>query len=61
MEQLLDAREVAALLGLSRQQIYILSEQGILPSYKIGASRRFAPEDIKAWLETHKQGRVMAS
>lgn len=60
MERLLDASEVAEMLGLSRQQIYVLSERGLIPSFKIGASRRFSPEDIQRWLEERREGRVPA-
>jgi excisionase family DNA binding protein len=60
VEKLIDARQAAELLGLSRQQIYLMSEKGQIPSYKIGFSRRFAIEDIKAWLEERRQGKVPA-
>lgn len=60
LEELVDATRVAALLDCSRQQVYIMAERGLIPSYKIGSLRRFAIEDIKAWLEERRQGRVSA-
>lgn len=60
MEQLLDARRVAALLSCSRQQVYVWAERGELPSFKVGSLRRFALEDIQLWLDKRREGRVPA-
>lgn len=55
-EQLMDARQVAAFLGVSRQQVYVMAERGELPSYKVGALRRFSPEALRVWLEARAEG-----
>jgi excisionase family DNA binding protein len=60
-ERLQTAGEVANLIGCSRQLVYLLAERGELPSYKIGALRRFAAEDVRAWIEAHREGELAAS
>jgi excisionase family DNA binding protein len=59
-ERLMDAREVAAFLGVSRQQVYLLAERGELPSFKIGFLRRFSTQALREWLERHAEGEPAA-
>lgn len=55
LDRLLNAREVAEILGCSRQQVYLLAERGELASFKLGALRRFSLEDVRAWIEEHRE------
>jgi excisionase family DNA binding protein len=47
---LLSAEEVAAVLGVSRTQVYAWSRQGILTSLKLGRRRRFPREAVEAFI-----------
>jgi excisionase family DNA binding protein len=55
LDRLLNAREVAEILGCSRQQVYLLAERGQIASFKLGALRRFSLEDVRAWIEEHRE------
>jgi excisionase family DNA binding protein len=48
-DALWDARDVAAYLKVSRSWVYQRSENGTLPSVRIGGLRRFVPEQIRAF------------
>ena len=48
--------QVAAYLGMSRQWIYKEAELGRLPCYRLGASLRFKPEEVRAFLESSRHG-----
>lgn len=43
-------REAAHALGLSRSTIYVLMENGDLPSVRIGASRRIPTESLRRYI-----------
>lgn len=61
MERLLNARELAELLGMSQDYVYELAASGELPSFKIGGYRKFRASDVEQWLERHREGaRVVA-
>ena len=48
---LLRVEEVAELLSISRSQVYVLLDQGGLPSVRIGQRCRRIPADqLRAWL-----------
>jgi|TARA_A100001015_G_scaffold1323_1_gene1809 excisionase family DNA binding protein len=49
----LTAKEAAAAIGVSVNQLYKLRKQG-LKSFLIGGSRRFTPEDIRAFMEDYR-------
>lgn len=55
MQKLLTVREVAELLGKSREWVYRRSDDGTLPCIRVGRSVRFKPTDLDAWLESHRQ------
>ena len=59
MESMLTARQVAELLGVHENWVYDHAASGDLPSYKIGGSRRFDPEELHDWIEQQREnGRV---
>jgi excisionase family DNA binding protein len=55
MESMLTAREVAELLGVHENWVYDHAASGDLPSYKIGGTRRFDREEIRRWIEQHRE------
>jgi excisionase family DNA binding protein len=57
MENLpLTVDEVAKILRVSRQTIYVLCREGKLPHFKVGTKLRFKKQDIDAL--TNTQGEV---
>lgn len=55
MESLMTARQVAELLGVHENWVYDQAATGILPSYKIGGTRRFDPEELRQWILSHRE------
>lgn len=51
MKIILTINDVAKKLQMSTSTIYKYAEQGKLPSFKIGASRRFLEEEIDVFLD----------
>lgn len=51
LEPLLDAEQLAKVLGLKRSFVYSGASSGKIPSVKIGKYLRFSPVKIKKWLE----------
>jgi excisionase family DNA binding protein len=52
---MMTARQVAALLGVHENWVYDQAAAGILPSYKIGGTRRFLPDELRSWIAEHRQ------
>ena len=52
--QLLDLREVAGVLRISRTSVYDLLAKGQLESVKIGRSRRVLAEDLERFIRSLK-------
>ena len=52
--------EVAKILRVSRQTIYVLCKEGKIPHFKVGSKLRFKEADIQAITntETKPQGEV---
>jgi excisionase family DNA binding protein len=48
--------EAAAFLCVQPGTVYLWSETGRIPSYKIGALRRFRRSDLEAHLESLREG-----
>jgi excisionase family DNA binding protein len=48
-EPLWTAADVAAFLKASRSWVYLHTDDGTLPSVKLGGLRRFIPEQIRAF------------
>jgi excisionase family DNA binding protein len=55
LEPLLSVRQVATVFGISRETVYRLIRSGDLEPIRIGARARFAPDDVRAYLETHRE------
>ena len=49
------ARQVAALLGVHENWVYDQAASGVLPSYKIGGTRRFLPDELRGWISEHRE------
>ncbi len=54
MESMMSARQVAELLGVHENWVYDQAVSGKLPSYKIGGSRRFDPDELRGWIADHR-------
>ena len=59
LEPLLDVRAAAGFLGVSRRQVYLLLERHELPAVRVGQRIRFVPDDLRAYLERHRDARSM--
>jgi excisionase family DNA binding protein len=47
---LLDAQEVAELLGVSHEYVWQLSREGRIPTITLGRVRRYRRESVLGWL-----------
>ena len=54
--QLLKASEVAEKLNISKAFVYKLMNQGVLPSVKIGYSKRVRQEDLQRFIRENHTG-----
>jgi excisionase family DNA binding protein len=54
-ERLLDAREVAEWLGVPVSWVRESTRSGAMPCVELGRYRRYARDDVEAWLERCKQ------
>lgn len=57
----LKVSEVAKLLEVTRQHIYSLAAQGVIPCFRIGGSIRFDPHELATWLREKYPKGVRAS
>ena len=55
MESMMTARQVAELLGVHENWVYDQAANGALPSYKIGGTRRFDPDELRGWIGEHRE------
>ena len=55
MESMMTVRHVAELLGVHENWVYDQAASGELPSYKIGGTRRFDPEELRGWIAEHRE------
>jgi excisionase family DNA binding protein len=55
MESMMTARQVAELLGVHENWVYDQAARGVLPSYKIGGTRRFDRDEVRRWIAEHRQ------
>ena len=55
MESMMTARQVAELLGVHENWVYDHAAAGELPSYKIGGTRRFDPDEMRGWIAEHRE------
>jgi excisionase family DNA binding protein len=52
---MMTARQVADVLGVHENWVYDQAASGVLPSYKIGGSRRFLRDELQRWIAEHRQ------
>lgn len=57
-EPLLDATQVAELLGVPKSWVYAEARAGRIPHVPIGRYRRFKPRVIEEWVEARERGPV---
>ncbi len=55
MESMMTVRQVAELLGVHENWVYEQAASGELPSYKIGGTRRFDPDELRGWIAEHRE------
>jgi excisionase family DNA binding protein len=55
-EPLVAVAEAAEFLGVRRATAYLWAELGRIPSYKIGALRRFSLSELASHLERYRDG-----
>ena len=55
MESMMTVRQVAELLGVHENWVYDQAASGGLPSYKIGGTRRFDPDELRGWITEHRE------
>lgn len=51
LEPLLEAEEVARILGVELAYVYTQARAGKIPSVKLGKYRKFSPSHLKRWLD----------
>lgn len=56
MDDLLDLKEVAAILKVGRAAVQIWAKQGRIPAVKVGKSYRVRRRDLEAWYEAQRKG-----
>jgi excisionase family DNA binding protein len=54
MESMMTVRQVAELLGVHENWVYDQAANGELPSYKLGGTRRFDPDEVRGWIAEHR-------
>lgn len=47
---LIDAKAACALLCMGERRLWVLSNCRAIPSFKIGKSRRYCPDELRAWI-----------
>jgi excisionase family DNA binding protein len=55
-DRLLEAPELADILGVRVHRVYELARLGIIPAVKIGRQVRFSPKRIRDFIENGGQG-----
>jgi excisionase family DNA binding protein len=58
MGQLLEAKDVAEMLGMTPDWVYAEVRAGRIPHLKMGRYVRFRPESIDAWLLESERGKI---
>ena len=55
MDSMMTVRQVAELLRVHENWVYDQAASGELPSYKIGGTRRFDPDEVRGWIVEHRE------
>ena len=56
MSRLLDADQVAEMLGVPKSWVYEQSRKGLIPTVELGRYRRFRREAIEEWIAERENG-----
>jgi hypothetical protein len=48
---LIDAKAACAMLCIGKRRLWMLSNCRAIPSIKIGKSRRYCPNELRAWVQ----------
>jgi excisionase family DNA binding protein len=56
LENLLEADEIAHILGVNVSYVYSLARANKMPSIKLGKYRKFSPSQLKKWLDRKNNG-----
>lgn len=56
---LLNAQQVAAMIGMSPEWVWEASRRGEIPTVTLGRYRRYRPEAIETWLREKESGRPL--
>jgi len=48
---LIDAKTACAVLCIGKRRLWMLSNCRAIPSIKIGKSRRYCPDELRAWVQ----------
>jgi excisionase family DNA binding protein len=57
-ERLLNAEDVANLIGMTPGYVYDLSRRGRIPTITFGRTRRYRREAIEEWLVEQERGTI---
>lgn len=60
-EQAMKASELAKLLGVTRQHVYSMASEGVIPSFRVGTAVRFDPALVAEWLSPKMPKPIVAS
>jgi excisionase family DNA binding protein len=58
LEPLLTINEVAAVLSISRDKVYVLMRSGALQPIRVGHHARFDPQDVRDYIEHQREERT---
>ena len=53
---LLSTRQAARLLGICERTLFSLTKKGEIPTVRIGRRVLYDPRDLRAWIDSKKQG-----
>jgi excisionase family DNA binding protein len=56
VSRLLDADQVAEMLGVPKSWVYEQSRKGLIPTVELGRYRRFRREAIEEWIAERENG-----
>lgn len=57
-ECMMSVNDVRDFLGISKNHVYKLAQEGKIPCYKCGKVWRFKPSELERWLKSKQQGSI---
>jgi excisionase family DNA binding protein len=62
IEPLLNAKQLAELLGCRLNTVYELASRGELPSYRVaGVGRRFRESEVEDWIQRQRESAAVSA